>query len=124
MALFLHARAKLNLGLRITGRRQDGYHLLETLYHAIELADQLWAERTASGVTLQLLADDPRAAVGAGADNLVVRVAERFRQRIPAAGGFRFLLHKAIPAAAGLGGGSSDAAAALRLCNALCGEVL
>src|SRR5712671_2399807 len=119
MALFLQATAKLNLVLRITGRRQDGYHLLETLYHAIELADRLWAERTASGITLQLRASDARAAVSAGADNLVVRAAERFRQRVPAAGGFRFALHKTIPAAAGLGGGSSDAAAALRLCNAL-----
>ena len=122
-ALWLPARAKLNLVLRITGRRADGYHLLETLFHALELHDDLVLERAATGIELQVTADDARLQVGAGPDNLVVRALQRFLAAV-GGGGFRARLHKRIPHGGGLGGGSSDAAAALRLANALYGEPL
>jgi 4-diphosphocytidyl-2-C-methyl-D-erythritol kinase len=123
-ALWLPARAKLNLVLRITGRRADGYHLLETLFHALELHDDLVLERAAGGIELQVTADDARLQVGAGPDNLVVRALQRFTEVVGGGGGFRARLRKRIPHGGGLGGGSSDAAAALRLANALHGEPL
>ncbi len=122
--LWLPARAKLNLVLRVVGRRADGYHLLETLFHAIELHDDLWLARSAGGLTLAVTADDARDAVPPGADNLVVRALQRLGEAVGGAPGFRAHLHKRIPHGAGLGGGSSDAAAALRLGNELLGRPL
>jgi 4-diphosphocytidyl-2-C-methyl-D-erythritol kinase len=123
-ALSLPARAKLNLVLRTVGRRDDGYHLLETLFHELDLHDTLVARRAARGIGLSVTADDARDLVAAGADNLVVRAAAAFTARAAVADGFEFRLHKRIPNGAGLGGGSSDAVAALRLCNELCGAPL
>src|SRR5690606_15723244 len=119
--LALRAHAKLNLALRVHGRRSDGYHELDTWFAEIELHDELWATRAEAGeITLEL---ESAAASGMpvdpGADNLVARAARAFAGAVPAAPGFRFHLRKHVPAGAGLGGGSSDAAAALRLCNAL-----
>jgi 4-diphosphocytidyl-2-C-methyl-D-erythritol kinase len=122
-ALRLPARAKLNLCLRVCGRRADGYHLLETLFHALELHDDLVVARAGDGVELAVTADTPGLAVAPGPENLVCRALQAFAERIPGAG-FRARLHKRIPHGGGLGGGSSDAAAALRLANALCGEPL
>ncbi|MCU0866569.1 MAG: 4-(cytidine 5'-diphospho)-2-C-methyl-D-erythritol kinase [Planctomycetes bacterium] len=122
--LWLPARAKLNLVLRVVGRRADGYHLLETLFHALELHDDLTLERTGAGVELELTADDPALVVSAGPDNLVQRALQRFLAAAGVGGGFRARLHKRIPHGGGLGGGSSDAAAALRLANALHGAPL
>ena len=116
-ALYLPARAKLNLVLRVVGRRADGYHLLETLYHALDLHDDVWLE-PADGMHLAVTADEPGCAVGAGPDNLVCRALAAIVAASPARG-FRAHLHKRIPHGGGLGGGSSDAAAALRLANAL-----
>lgn len=115
----LPARAKLNLVLRVTGRRADGYHLLETLFHALDLHDDLWVARAGRGVQLQVTADDARLAVGTGADNLVVRALQKLADAAGDTAGFVAHLHKRIPHGAGLGGGSSDAAAALRLGNQL-----
>jgi 4-diphosphocytidyl-2-C-methyl-D-erythritol kinase len=123
-ALCLPARAKLNLVLRTVGRRADGYHLLETLFHEIDLHDSLAARRAPHGIGLEVTADDARDLVAGSADNLVVRAAAAFAARAAVAHGFAFRLHKRIPHGAGLGGGSSDAAAALRLCNQLCGSPL
>ncbi len=122
--LHLEARAKLNLVLRIVGRRPDGYHLLETLFHEIALCDDLWAERCEGGSTIVVRGDGGRAEAPAGPDNLVLRAGAAFLQRAGLGGGVRFWLQKRIPAGAGLGGGSSDAAAALRLCQALTGRPL
>lgn len=119
-ALSLFCPAKLNLYLRITGRRADGYHLLATLLHAIDLGDELGAERTDGGLELSIAAADPRDALPVQDDNLVLRAARAFAQAAGVRPGFRFWLQKRIPHGGGLGGGSSDAAAALRLCNALC----
>jgi 4-diphosphocytidyl-2-C-methyl-D-erythritol kinase len=119
--LWLPARAKLNLVLRVVGRRADGYHLLETLFHALALHDDLWLARADGGdVALHSSADAPELAVPAGADNLVVRALRALQLAVgDGAPGFRAHLHKRIPHGGGLGGGSSDAAAALRLGNAL-----
>jgi 4-diphosphocytidyl-2-C-methyl-D-erythritol kinase len=118
-ALYLPARAKLNLVLRIVGRRADGYHLLETLFHPLDLHDDLWMLRGGEDVELHASADAPHLAVGTGPDNLVHRALQRLRTAAGAAHGFAAHLHKRIPHGGGLGGGSSDAAAALRLGNRL-----
>ncbi len=123
-SLWLPARAKLNLSLRIVGRRADGYHLLETLFHAVALHDDLVVVRTAREVTLQVTAADAVFLVPATADNLVSRALRAVAQQSGYDGGFAATLHKRIPHGAGLGGGSSDAAAALRLANALLDEPL
>jgi 4-diphosphocytidyl-2-C-methyl-D-erythritol kinase len=123
-ALRLRAPAKLNLGLRIVGRRADGYHLLDTLYHALELADDLVASPTGGELGLAITADDARDLLPVRDDNLVLRAARAFAQRAGTQPAFHFALHKRIPHGGGLGGGSSDAAAALRLCNALAGAPL
>ncbi len=123
-ALRLPARAKLNLWLRVVGRRADGYHLLETLFHALELHDDVTVARADAGVELAVTADAPELAVAPGPDNLVERALRALAERVGYRGGFRAQLHKRIPHGGGLGGGSSDAAAALRLGNALLGAPL
>lgn len=123
-ALRLRAPAKLNLVLRVVGRRQDGYHLLETLFHAVALHDDLAARAEPAGLMLGVTADGPRTELPPARDNLVLAAARAFAAATGTTTGFRFLLHKRIPHGAGLGGGSSDAAAALRLCNQLCGAPL
>ena len=122
--LALPARAKLNLVLRVVGRRADGYHLLDTLFHAIELHDDLWLARDGDDVVLQVTADDPALVVPTNDDNLVARALRRLAQRVGTAPGFVAHLHKRVPHGGGLGGGSSDAAAALRLGNELLGAPL
>ncbi len=72
-SLWLPARAKLNLSLRVVGRRADGYHLLETLFHALELHDDLRLELAPTGCELDVTAAHPALQVPAGPDNLVVR---------------------------------------------------
>lgn len=105
------APAKLNLFLEVLDKRPDGYHELETLMVTIDLSDRLDCRDEPSG-SIVLLCDDPR--VPLGADNLAVRAAERLRQAAGAPSlGARIALRKEIPMQAGLGGGSSDAAAAL-----------
>ena len=112
MTLRERAPAKLNLVLEVLGRRPDGYHELATLFQTVGLYDELrfWPDDE-----LSLEVDDPALA---GEQNLVLRAAHLLRQRAGAfaqrAGGARIALTKRVPAAAGLGGGSSDAAAALR----------
>ena len=107
------APAKVNLTLRITGRRDDGYHTLESLIAFADLEDELSFE---PGQSLGLEVAGPfAAACGPSAQNLVIRAAAALAERVLALKLGRFRLEKNIPAAAGLGGGSSDAAAALRL---------
>jgi 4-diphosphocytidyl-2-C-methyl-D-erythritol kinase len=110
--------------LRVVGRRADGYHLIETLFHALDLHDDLWLQRRPAGLDLQVTAADASCAVSAGPDNLVVKALARLAAAAGYAGGFAARLHKRVPPGGGLGGGSSDAAAALRLGNALLGGAL
>lgn len=115
-SLVLPSPAKINLLLAITGRRADGFHSLVSVVAPLAWGDELSLEPTVCGrVTLEC--DDP--AVPVGEDNLIVRAALRFRQRSGWSGGARFVLKKRIPMGAGLGGGSSNAATALRGLNAL-----
>ncbi len=107
------APAKINLTLRIFGRRADGFHELESLVAFAPFGDRLtlWPGRP-----LDLAVSGPMAA-GAGplADNLVLRAARALAERIEGLRLGRFVLFKRLPSGAGLGGGSADAAAALRL---------
>ncbi|OFW96926.1 MAG: 4-(cytidine 5'-diphospho)-2-C-methyl-D-erythritol kinase [Alphaproteobacteria bacterium RIFCSPHIGHO2_12_FULL_66_14] len=105
------ARAKVNLWLNIVGRRADGYHLLDSLVAFSDLADVLEVG-PADGLSLAL--EGPRAAEIAGeADNLVLRAARLLADRAGVSPRAAIRLAKHIPVAAGLGGGSADAAAAL-----------
>jgi 4-diphosphocytidyl-2-C-methyl-D-erythritol kinase len=113
--LTLHARAKINLHLRVLGRLPGGYHALETVYHSVDLSDTLTFSAGGSGVTVEC--DDDT--IPTGPDNLVARAADAFFRFTGTAGGLRASIKKRIPAGAGLGGGSADAAATLVALNRL-----
>ena len=102
------APAKINLTLHVTGRRADGYHLLDSLVVFTEAGDDL-ALRDGPGLSLDLTGPCA-AALAPEPDNLVLRAA-----RVMGAQGVAFTLDKRLPVASGMGGGSSDAAAALKL---------
>lgn len=107
------AHAKINLVLAVTGVREDGYHLLRSVFLRLALHDRLSVEVDASADADQLTIEGE---LEATEDNLVLRAASGLRAAIePTLPPLRFHLRKRIPAAAGLGGGSSDAAAALDL---------
>ncbi len=115
------APAKVNLGLRILGRRDDGYHELETVMLLIDLCDVLWARATTTGsVELDLSGVALTADIPSDERNLVWRIATEALARGRDLGvlgqevGVALRLEKSIPSRAGLGGGSSDAAATLR----------
>jgi 4-diphosphocytidyl-2-C-methyl-D-erythritol kinase len=112
--VFAAAPAKLNLFLHVTGRRADGYHLVDSLIAFAETADWLVAE-PAPDASLSLASDGAFAdTLPSPADNLVLRAAERLRAAAGVGAGARLRLTKALPVASGIGGGSADAAAALR----------
>ena len=111
----MHERgyAKINLALHVRSRLPDGYHDIETLFAFCEDGDLVLAEPD-EGLLLQV--EGPFSAeAGPDRDNLVLRAARALRQRFGIRAGARLRLLKALPAAAGLGGGSADAAAAIRL---------
>jgi len=103
------APAKINLYLHILGRRADGFHELETLMAPISLGDTLDIELIASG--LEFACSDP--ALADAQDNLATRAARLFLEEFKLTTGVRIRLEKVVPVGAGLGGGSSDAAAVL-----------
>ena len=112
-ALIEDARAKVNLTLRVVGRRVDGYHELESVVAFADCADRL---SLTPSPELQLVTTGPLAqACGAAADNLVLKAALLLGERVPNLQQGGFTLDKVLPVAAGIGGGSADAAAALRL---------
>lgn len=113
------APAKVNLALHVTGRRADGYHELESLIVFAGVGDEIVARRAKQD---RLTVSGPfAAAAGSGDANLVARAVAAFRARWPdrVPFGLDLELHKNLPVAAGLGGGSADAAAALRLMSSL-----
>jgi 4-diphosphocytidyl-2-C-methyl-D-erythritol kinase len=113
MLLVERAPAKINLTLHIVGRRDDGWHELESLVVFTRSGDTL---SLTLGDTLDLIVDGPTAqAAGRLDDNLVIRVSRALAARVPGLTLGAFHLLKRLPVAAGIGGGSSDAAAALRL---------
>ena len=106
-------RAKVNLSLRVIGRRVDGYHDLESVVAFADCADRL---TLAPGSELSLKTMGPLAqACGEAGDNLVLKAAMLLAARVPDLKVGAFTLDKVLPVAAGIGGGSADAAAALRL---------
>lgn len=125
------APAKLNLGLVVGPPRPDGFHDLATVFQAISLCDTLMAERTdRPGFRLRVVFENAAVRGGArpgtgeipsGPANLVLRAARALADFEPAGEGVSFTLIKRIPAGAGLGGGSADAAAALRALDRLWG---
>ena len=108
-AMQVLAPAKINLSLKILGRRGDGFHEIETLIAPISLYDKIDIEKQSRWIDFSC--DDPT--VPSGDENLVVRVAKAFFEKTKISSGVRIKLHKKIPHGAGLGGGSSDAAATL-----------
>ena len=116
--LVLQSPAKINLFLAITGRRADGFHDLVSVVAPVDFGDTLEIEETSGGFSLAC--DDP--ALEVDETNLVLRAARAFAAASGWTGGARFALTKRIPTGAGLGGGSSNAAATLRGLNTLAGH--
>jgi 4-diphosphocytidyl-2-C-methyl-D-erythritol kinase len=114
------APAKLNLFLRVLGRRADGFHEIETLVQPLTLADGVEAAASDRDISLRVVGGRAGEVPG-GDDNLVLRAARTLAKRVGVMKGARLLLVKRIPVAAGLGGGSADAAATLRALNLLWG---
>ena len=110
--------AKINLGLEIVGKRPDGYHDIRTLFQTISLSDELHLEPASAGV-IHLAGDDP--SVAWDETNLVHRAARFLREKTGTDQGARILVKKSVPAGRGLGGGSSNAAAALLGLNRMWG---
>lgn len=112
----VEAPAKINLGLHVLRRRDDGYHDIETVMLRLRWFDTIEAEADSG---LAMTCTDSSLSVGS--DNLCIRAAAALRSRFGIGHGVRLHLTKRIPAGAGLGGGSSDAAATLRALNRLWG---
>lgn len=113
----IQARAKINWTLNVTGKREDGYHLLDMLMQPIALHDTLYIE-PAGALSLAVEGID---GLSAGDDNLVLRAARALQTLCGVSQGAALHLVKRIPMGAGLGGGSADAAAALKGLNKLWG---
>jgi 4-diphosphocytidyl-2-C-methyl-D-erythritol kinase len=120
MPLDKQSSCKVNLILNILGKRPDGFHELETVLHPVNLHDSLSFERY--GESVRLSCNDPLLPVNA--NNLVFAAAERFLKTAGIREGVRIHLEKRIPIAAGLGGGSGNAAATLQAMNELFGQPL
>jgi 4-diphosphocytidyl-2-C-methyl-D-erythritol kinase len=114
------AHAKANLFLRVLAREDTGYHGIETLFVLLDLADELHVERRPDGIELVVRGAD----TGPTAENLAYRAADLLLEATGRRFGVRIELDKQIPVQAGLGGGSSDAAATLHAVNALAGNVV
>ena len=111
----IHAPAKLNLNLRVTGRRDDGYHLLDSVVVFTGFGD--WIELEPAQEDSVAVTGDFASSVGAGEDNICFRALAAFRDHGGVAGCHSITIDKRIPVGAGLGGGSSDAAVILRYLN-------
>jgi 4-diphosphocytidyl-2-C-methyl-D-erythritol kinase len=109
------APAKLNLFLHITGQREDGYHLLQSVFQFIQRADKLYFELRDDG---QIKLSEPLEGV-ADEDNLVVKAVRQLQQHCQPGQGATIRIEKVLPMGGGLGGGSSDAATALVALNLL-----
>lgn len=114
-SITIPAPAKINLFLSVTGRRPDGYHLLETLMLKIDLADEIKLSKSSSQLNVSVMG----ASLPAGEGNLVTKAAIAFFAESGIEPKIEIVLDKKIPVAAGLGGGSSDAASTLLGLNRL-----
>ncbi len=113
--MLLHAPAKINLALDILGRRQDGYHFIDTVMQAVDLCDEVELALTGGGIEVECLGMK----LPAGEGNTAYRAARLFFERTGLKSGVKIRIDKRIPAGAGLAGGSADAAAVLVGLNAL-----
>jgi 4-diphosphocytidyl-2-C-methyl-D-erythritol kinase len=114
------APAKLNLFLRITGRRADGYHLLQTVFQLLDWGDQVWLRPRDDGRI-----ERPRGAAGVAAEqDLAVRAARLLQRATGCSRGADIVIDKQIPLGGGFGGGSSDAATVLCALDQLWGTAL
>jgi 4-diphosphocytidyl-2-C-methyl-D-erythritol kinase len=120
MSELIFAPAKINLWLRVFAPDQTGYHPLDTLFCALHLADEITLEQHSNGIQLDVSGAD----VGPDDRNLAYRAAVEFFSATSLPQALRITLNKKIPAGAGLGGGSSDAAAVLNKLNEMHGNVL
>jgi len=120
-SLSLHSPAKINLMLSVHGKREDGFHELTSLVAPLDFGDRLTVGLAGNGVDC-LHCDDVQ--VPSAEENLIIRAAHVFRETIGESVYFHFDLEKRIPMGAGLGGGSSNAAVALKAMNELLGRPL
>ena len=116
-SVFIGAPAKVNLFLEVLDRREDGYHNINSLFQAVALFDRLKFTRTDYPEISLRVENNPD--LPTGADNLVVKACRLMKKEFSINSGLEINLQKNIPVAAGLGGGSSDGAAALVACNIL-----
>jgi len=107
------APAKINYGLRILGVLPDGYHLLDSVFLPLDVGDEIEIEAADRGIAIEV--EGLSAGVPAGAENLAAKAAQSFLKEAGLGSALAIRLTKGVPAAAGLGGGSSDAGAVLRL---------
>jgi len=114
----VNAPAKINLSLDVTGKREDGYHNLETIMQSISLHDRVTVRKCESGLSIEC--DFPGMPRGSG--NVAWKAAEAFFAEYQGKGGARIVLEKRIPVSAGLAGGSTDAAGVLKALNRLYNE--
>ncbi|HWL65194.1 MAG TPA: 4-(cytidine 5'-diphospho)-2-C-methyl-D-erythritol kinase, partial [Actinomycetota bacterium] len=113
-SLRIRTNSKLNLYLRVVGRRPDGYHELESIFHGIGLGDEIELEPTSTGNTeVEMELGDLAGEIPTSEENLVFQAATRLVERGAMNPGVRIKIKKNIPIAAGLGGGSGNAAGAL-----------
>lgn len=103
----IRANAKINLNLRVCGKREDGYHLIDTVMHSVSLFDELEIKKADK---ISVVCDNAQIE---GESNIAYRAAESFFEYTGISGGAEIIIKKHIPTAAGLGGGSADAAAVL-----------
>lgn len=115
MKLTLSAPAKINLTLRLTGLREDGYHLLDSVMQTVSLSDTLIFEKIPQGILLSCTKEH----IPTDERNLCYRAAKRYLEAAKVEGGVKIHLIKCIPDGAGLGGGSSDAACVLKAMKTL-----
>ncbi|MCL4454447.1 MAG: 4-(cytidine 5'-diphospho)-2-C-methyl-D-erythritol kinase [Deinococcus sp.] len=104
------APAKVNLGLSVLAKRPDSYHQIHTIFAALDIADRVFLEPAPRGIRLEVSGR----ALPPGPENLAYRAAQKYLKAAGMPGGVRLVLQKNLPVGAGLGGGSSDAAAVLK----------
>ena len=114
--MIYETRAKVNLTLEITGRRDDGWHMLDTVFWPLSLGDRIFVERLSSGLVFSC--QDKALETES---NLAVRAFRLMQERFGFEGGLSLRLEKNVPSQAGLGGGSGDAASVLKICNEVFG---
>ena len=105
------AHGKINLNLDVTGKREDGYHLVRMVMQTVDICDTVTVTET-EGNEIELTTDSGK--IPSGPENLVWRAADVMRRKYSLTGGLRIHLDKRIPIAAGMAGGSADAAAVLK----------